>query len=119
MLPAAVRLRDPESFRVAVRRGAKAGAPTLVVHLATGAPTGAPLGRARVGLIVGKDVGTAVVRNRVKRRLRHLVAPHLGSLPVDSVLVLRALPAAAGAPSAELRDDVARCVTQCLVRVAA
>jgi ribonuclease P protein component len=56
-------------------------------------PTGRP---ARAGLVVSKAVGDAVARNRVKRRLRHLVRPRLGELEAD--VVLRALPAAAREP---------------------
>lgn len=57
----------------------------------SGAPT-------RVGLVVSKAVGGAVQRNRVKRRLRHLVAPHVTTLPSDLTLVVRALPASAQQP---------------------
>jgi ribonuclease P protein component len=49
-----------------------------------------------VGFIVGKAVGPAVVRNRVRRRLRHLVASRIEGLPAGTLLVVRAtLPAAA------------------------
>ncbi len=65
----------------------------------------------RVGFVVSRAVGNAVVRNRVKRRLRHLVREHLSSLPGSAVLVVRALPAAAAASSAELGADLARCLT--------
>src|SRR5690606_40339903 len=41
-------------------------------------------------------------RRRVLRRLRHLVAERLGTLPEGSALVVRALPAAATASSEEL-----------------
>ncbi len=65
---------------------------------------------ARVGFAVSRAVGNAVVRNRVKRRLRHLVREHLASLPESAVLVVRALPAAAAAPSKELGIDLTRCL---------
>lgn len=45
---------------------------------------------ARVGLAVSSKVGDAVVRNRVKRRLREAVRHELSSLPaVDLVIVAR------------------------------
>ena len=64
----------------------------------------------RVGLVVSKAVGNAAVRNRVKRRLRHLAREHLASLPGSAVLVVRALPAAGTASHAELGADLARCL---------
>ncbi len=47
-----------------------------------------------------------MVRHRVTRRLRHLVAPRLERLPAGSLLVVRALPPAAAATSAELAVDL-------------
>lgn len=53
---------------------------------------------------MGKKVGNAVVRNQVKRRLRHLVAERIDQVPAR--LVVRALPAAAGVSSRELGADL-------------
>jgi ribonuclease P protein component len=61
---------------------------------------------ALVGFVVSKAVGSAVVRNKVKRRLRHLARGHLGSLPGGSLLVLRASPRAATACQADLAADL-------------
>ena len=61
---------------------------------------------ARAGFVVSKAVGNAVVRNKVRRRLRHLVRPLLGDLPEGSLLVVRALPKAAEAPFATLGADL-------------
>ncbi|GAB2910160.1 hypothetical protein GCM10027047_05460 [Rhodococcus aerolatus] len=61
---------------------------------------------ARAGLVVSGSVGGAVTRKAVSRRLRHVLAPVLASLPDDADVVVRALPAAAGATSAELDRDV-------------
>jgi len=61
---------------------------------------------ARAGFVVSKAVGGAVVRNLVRRRLRHLVRPRLAQLPPGSTLVVRALPAAAGADAAQLAADL-------------
>ncbi len=65
---------------------------------------------AQVGLIVSKAVGTAVTRNRVKRRLRSAVRERLDQLAPADVLVIRATPAAATASFAELSRDLGRCV---------
>lgn len=67
-----------------------------------------------MGLVVSKAVGNAVVRNRVKRRLRHLAREHLAVLPGSAVLVVRALPAAATSSYDELRVDLAHCVGRVL-----
>nr|CEL16010.1 Ribonuclease P protein component [Kibdelosporangium sp. MJ126-NF4]CTQ93934.1 Ribonuclease P protein component (EC 3.1.26.5) [Kibdelosporangium sp. MJ126-NF4] len=50
-------------------------------------------------------MGNSVVRHRVARRLRHLVADRLGTLTPGSTLVVRALPPAARASSADLAHD--------------
>lgn len=56
----------------------------------------------RVGFVVSKAVGNAVVRNRVKRRLRAQVAPLLPAVPSGTDLVLRANPASGSATSAQI-----------------
>ena len=66
--------------------------------------------RSRAGFVVSKAVGGAVVRNRVKRRLRHLMREQLGALPSGTDVVVRALPAAAGRSYAELGTDLARSI---------
>ncbi|TNC27276.1 ribonuclease P protein component [Amycolatopsis alkalitolerans] len=104
MLPAAARLRRSEDFREVMRRGSRAGRRRLVVHaLQAQDPSAAP---SRAGLVVSKAVGNSVVRHRVSRRLRHLVAARLGTVPPATALVIRALPPAATASSAELGADL-------------
>ena len=60
----------------------------------------------KVGLVVSRAVGSAVVRNRVKRRLRELMRRRLASLPGGCLLVLRASPASAGVSQADLAADL-------------
>ena len=72
------------------------------MHVATQEASTGP----RAGFVVSKAVGGAVQRNRVKRRLRHLCREELASLPAGSLLVVRALPAAAEASYDELRSDL-------------
>ncbi len=66
----------------------------------------ATFGPPRVGLVVSKAVGNAVVRHRVSRRLRHVAAEFLTDLPYGTDVVLRARPAASAASSRELAADV-------------
>lgn len=86
MLPDRYRLRASAVFTQVIRRGVKVVRPTLVMY--------ALPGESRFGLIVSKAVGGAVVRNRVKRRLRHLAAGAIASAQGMTVVV-RALPPAA------------------------
>ena len=72
------------------------------MHLDNGGAVGRPV----AGFVVSKAVGGSVVRHRVTRRLRHLVAPRLADLPATARLVVRALPPAATASSAELAADL-------------
>ncbi len=60
------------------------------------------LARSRLGFSVSKRVGKAVVRNKVKRRLREILRPL--SLRPGSDIVFIARPAAATANFAALRD---------------
>ena len=103
MLTRASRLTTGREFSQTIRHGRRAGARHLVVHLACAGHSDEP---ARAGLVVSRAVGSAVTRNRVKRRLRHAVRTHLDDLPGGSRVVVRALPAAAEASSAELDRDL-------------
>jgi ribonuclease P protein component len=108
------RLTSSVGFSAAVRRGRRAGSPSVVVHLALPDPGVAAERGPRVGFVVGKVVGNAVTRNRVKRRLRHLVRARIDSLPGSAVLVVRALPPAATATFEQLGKDLDRALGRLL-----
>jgi ribonuclease P protein component len=55
---------------------------------------------------VSKAVGKAVVRNQVRRRLRHLIRERLAGLPAGATVVVRALPGAADRAFPELAADL-------------
>ena len=103
MLPAASRMRKRSEFTRTVRGGTRAGRSLVSGHLLRQAGSDEP---ARVGFVVSKAVGGAVVRNRVRRRLRHLARGYLGSLPEGSLLVVRANPRAAAARQADLAAEL-------------
>jgi ribonuclease P protein component len=103
-------MRRSSDFEAAVRRGRRAGRQSLVVHLSR-TDADAP---ARVGFVVSRAVGSAVVRNRVKRRLRHLTRERLELLPVGSLTVVRANAAAARATTDELSHDLDRALSSAL-----
>ena len=105
VLPGPARLRRRSEFQTAVRTGRRGSTRALTLHLAT--RDGAAKDRAtatpsesftestRIGFVIPRAVGTAVVRNQVRRRLRHLLRDRLEQLPGDSLLVVRVAPPAA------------------------
>jgi ribonuclease P protein component len=105
VLPAGSRLTRREEFAEVIRRGRRSGRERLVVHLDL--PRADATGDApRAGFVVSRAVGGSVVRHRVTRRLRSVVAARLAALPPGARLVVRALPAAAAASSAQLAEDL-------------
>lgn len=84
------------------RGGVRESSRLLVVHAKTLPER--RLQPTRVGFVVSKAVGGAVIRNRTKRRLRAQCAARLIDLPAGLDLVVRANPAAGAATSAELGD---------------
>lgn len=110
MLPRRSRLRSSSDFTATTRGGRRSAAGVLVLHLlsAADAEADAP----RIGLTVGKGVGNSVVRHRTSRRLRHLMTGRLSALPLGSTLVVRALPGAGQASSAELAQDMDTALTR-------
>jgi ribonuclease P protein component len=115
VLPGPRRLTKPADFGVTVRHGSRAATPTVVVHVRRITDQNPP-DASRVGFVVSKKVGNAVTRNRVKRRLRHLV----GDLPVPVAadVVVRALPEAAASPG-RLGDDLAGAWRRAFAKAAA
>ena len=70
----------------------------------------------RAGFVVSRAVGGAVVRNRVKRRLRHLAAAELAAVEFPVDVVVRAL---RGAVTGDLVGDFRSALATCTARLAA
>jgi len=113
VLSAAARIRRREDFSAAVRGGSRTGRTLLTGHLLVQPGAGRP---ARAGFIVSRAVGGAVVRNKVRRRLRELVRGRIESLPPGSLLVVRANPRAGTARQADLAAELDLVITSLLRR---
>ena len=118
MLPAAARLRRSTEFTATLRVARSArGDGMVVLHAAPADPTDAEsVSSPRVGFVVPRAVGPAVARNRVRRRLRHLLRDRLDRLPAGTRLVVRVLPAAASASSAQLAGALDRALARAVSR---
>jgi ribonuclease P protein component len=87
------RLRKHSEFVRAQRAGRRVGTPhfTLLVARQPADPAGTEPRRPRLGLVVGRKVGGAVERNRVKRLCRDVfrTCPDLLPAGVDLVVIAR------------------------------
>jgi ribonuclease P protein component len=106
-----VSLRGRREFALTMRRGSSASAPLLTVHAFSPRKTAsAP----KVGVIVTRKVGKAVVRNRVRRRCKAILESLLRR-DDERWYVVACKPSAADAQFGELR----RQLTDALPRAAA
>lgn len=97
MLPKAHRLTRSGDYDRVRRQGRSKAHPLLILSTA---PNGGEM--TRVGLAVGRKVGTAVRRNRAKRLLREAARARLSDLPPGQDVVLIARPALAAARLGEV-----------------
>lgn len=105
MLAKANRIVAGTDYRRLVRSGRRARGGLVLAYGRRTSPD-APL---RVGVIVAKNVGKAVVRNRVRRRIK-AVAWELARETGGWDVVLRALPPTARCDFASIDQDVRRAV---------
>jgi ribonuclease P protein component len=108
------RLRKRTEFEACYASGVRVSGRHLVLFLRPDPAAARP----RIGISVSKRVGDAVVRNRVKRRLRELFrrtrAQLLPDRPVE--IAVNARPSAASAPFEELARDFASTLQRALAR---
>ena len=108
MLARPNRLTRGAEYKAVVRRGRRCAAAHTVTYVVRSDDATA----VRFGFIVSRQVGSAVVRNTVRRRLKAVCADSLETLRPGSEIVIRALPSSATAPFDELRAEVARCLAK-------
>jgi ribonuclease P protein component len=77
-------------------------------HAAPG--SGSP---SRYGFTLPRAIGTAVARNRIRRRFREAVRAHLAQLPEDWAIVFNPRRSALDVPFNELSGDVSRLFERC------
>ena len=92
------RLKKNRAFQYVYRKGHSVACRNLVMLLAPGREL-------KVGFSVSKKTGNAVVRNRIKRRLRECFRPLLGDVK-SGLYVIVARPSAAEAAFRDLERDV-------------
>lgn len=108
-MPAPLRMRTSVEFRATIATGRKIRRSTLMIYVSDSVAdsddvSAAPAGP-RVGFVVGRNIGNAVQRNRVKRRLRHGAARLIAETDPTARFVVRAFPAAAREPG-RLDEDL-------------
>jgi ribonuclease P protein component len=109
VLPARNRMRRSTEFDATVKHGMRALQSDVIVHVRRGNEGDSP----RVGLIIGKGVGSAVERHRVARRLRHVARTMLGDLQQSDQVVIRALPSSRRVSSARLEQQLRSALRRC------
>ena len=92
------RLKKNRAFQYVYRRGHSVACRNLVMLFA-------PSKELKVGFSVSKKTGNAVVRNKIKRRLRECFRPYLGDVRTG-LYVIVARTSAAEAAFDDLRKDV-------------
>ena len=107
--PRSIRLLRHADFERVYKQGRRHfGAHMTVFYLRRRDRDGGSPGEGqRVGFTVGKVLGGAVVRNRMKRRLREAVRLH-GPIPVAVDVVITPKKSLLGAPFDDLRNEIGR-----------
>ena len=113
MLPKKARLTTSEDFAKATKSGLRLTSSNLVGYLYI-----SPVEKnenletsSKCGLIINKSVGGSVMRHRIARQLRHDLAPIIGTLPTNSLFVVRVLKSA---PT--FTDELSQLVSHLLTR---
>ncbi|RLP75228.1 ribonuclease P protein component [Mycetocola tolaasinivorans] len=103
MLASELRITTGADYKRLVRRGRRSVGAVTVAYMHMNPNGGSP----RFGFIVAKNVGNAVTRNRVRRRLKAASFELRDSFPPGAEIVYRAFPSAAVADYGTIRSDIA------------
>ena len=97
------RLRNPREFSFVYKKGTPCFGRYVVVSALPNGKTAS-----RVGFAVSKKLGTAVTRNKVRRRLKAIVQELTNQFSPGYDVVIGAIRSAVGASFADLKGDL-RC----------
>lgn len=106
-MDARVTVKENSDFRRIYRRGRSAVSGGVVVYCLKNRK-----GMSRLGVTVSTKLGHAVVRNRVRRRLRELYRLHKAELLPGYDLIVVARVRAVGMPYAKLEKQYLHCLSQ-------
>ena len=101
----AVTVTENYEFRRIYRKGRSAVSPCLVVYCQKNRR-----GQSRLGVTVSTKLGHAVVRNRVRRRLREIYRLNREKMPAGYDIIIVARVRAAEAPYRKLERHYLRCL---------
>lgn len=101
--PAGLRLRKRADFDQVYKRGERHSSANMTVIFLAAAGSGS-----RVGFTAGQALGGAVVRNRIRRRLREAVRRHWRELKAPADVVFHPRKSALHAEFSQLEAEVTR-----------
>lgn len=108
MLAGANRIRSGSDYKAVVRRGLRFVGPHTVTYVRKSRED-VPV---RVGFIVAKNVGGAVSRNRIRRRLKAASYEILSSVRPGTDIVVRALPTSLDASWPVLKAELSEALVK-------
>ena len=111
--PKSSRILRRGDFRRVYDQGSRYSCPLFAAFCLRASGEEPPADSSRIGFTVPRAVGKAVVRNRIKRRMREAVRLHLSELPVGWCIVFNPRKPAASVPFPELEAEVRKLFQRC------